>query len=219
LPGIAGTGLTAYLGQIPFTNPAAGQNTYLARFSANVQVSGTLFLCDRLWHNSGIGVTTTTPQTINSVTFPARDVSGSTSGNNVFIGAEVTTVMGGPTPVWTITYTNSAGVQSRSAVTATLAASMAAGSFIPLPMQSGDTGVMNVQTFQISITHTSGAFALVGYRIIARVDITTNNLGNAIDFISSGMPRLYDNTVPFFLWLPGTVTAPTITAQIIYTQG
>src|SRR3990167_7082314 len=68
-PGISGAALTTYAGQIPFVNGAANQ--YLARFTAQCNVTGTLLLCDRLWHNSGISVTTTGAQTINSVAFPA----------------------------------------------------------------------------------------------------------------------------------------------------
>jgi hypothetical protein len=33
------------------------------------------------------------------------------------------------------------------------------------------------------------------------------------------MPRLYDNTVPFLVFLPSTTTAPTISGQLIVTQG
>src|SRR5207249_2320160 len=66
-PGLAGAALTTYAGQIPFTNPGAG-NSYLARLCAAVtSTAGTLILLDRLWHNSGITITTTTGQTINSV--------------------------------------------------------------------------------------------------------------------------------------------------------
>lgn len=64
-PGIGGAALTTYAGQIPWTNPASG-NSYLARLSINCNVQGTLLLCDRLWHNSGINVTLATSQTINS---------------------------------------------------------------------------------------------------------------------------------------------------------
>ena len=87
-PGLAGAALTAYAGQIPFTDPPSG-NSYLARFGGGCNVAGVLLLCDRLWHNSGIVVTQTTQQTINSATFPARDRNGSTDGEGVMIGVEM----------------------------------------------------------------------------------------------------------------------------------
>lgn len=217
-PGIAGAALTAYAGQIPWTNPGAG-NSYLACLAAAASVGGTLLLCDRLWHNSGINVTLATSQTINSVAWPARDSNGAINGDNILIGAEVSTVMGAGTPTWTMGYTNQAGTAGRSIVTAAQAATMAVGSFIPIPLAAGDTGVRSIQTWQQSATMTSGVYHLVAYRILARLELITANLGNAIDALTGGFVRLYDNTVPFLLWLPATATAPVLSGNLIVTQG
>jgi hypothetical protein len=218
-PGIAGASLTTYTGQIPFTNPPGGSNAYLGRFSASVGATGTLFLCDRLWHNSGINVTLATLQTIGSTTWPARDSNGSTNGENIFIGAEVSTVMGAGTPTWTMVYTNSAGVTGRTTTTAAQTATMAVGSFIPIQLAAGDTGVRSIQSWTQSATMTSGVYHLVAYRVLARLEVTTANVGNAIDCLTSGFPRMFSNTVPFLLWLPSSTTAPTISAQTIVTMG
>jgi len=217
-PGIAGAALTTYAGQIPWVNPGAG-NSYLARFYASVSVAGTLYVCDRLWHNSGINVTLNTSQTINSVAWPARDRDGSTNGENILIGAEVSTVMGAGTPTWTMGYTNQAGTAGRSIVTAAQSATMAVGSFIPIQLAAGDTGVRSVQTWQQSATMTSGVYHLVAYRVLAQVPVNTGNIGSAVDAVTAGFTRCYDNTVPFLLWLPSTTTAPTVLAQLIVTQG
>ena len=217
-PGLAGAALTTYTGQIPFTNPGSG-NSYLARFSGACNVAGTLLLCDRLWHNSGFTVTSTGSQTVNSVAWPARDRDGSTNGADILIGAEVSTVMGAGTPTWTMGYTNSAGTAGRSIVTAAQSATMAVGSFIPIQLAAGDVGVRSVQTWQQSATMTSGVYHLVAYRILARVPCPIAGVDGAVDAITSGFPRLYDNTVPFLLWLPNTTTAPALSAQMIVTQG
>lgn len=217
-PGIAGAALTTYAGQIPWVNPGAG-NSYLARFAASVNVAGQLLVCDRLWHNSGINVTLNTSQTINSAAWPARDRDGSTNGEGVLIGAEVSTVMGAGTPTWTMGYTNQAGTAGRSIVTAAQTATMAVGSFIPIQLAAGDTGVRSIQTWQQSATMTSGVYHLVAYRVLARLPITLANVGAALDIVQLGMPRLYDNTVPFLLWLPSTTTAPTISGDLAVTQG
>lgn len=217
-PGLAGAALTTYAGQIPFTNPVSG-NSYLARFDAVVNTPGRLVLCDRLWHNSGITVTSTGSQTINSVTWPARDSAGTTNGANILIGAEVSTVMGAGTPTWTLGYTDSAGNAGNTIVTAAQAATMAVGSFIPIPLAAGDVGVRSIQTWQQSATMTSGVYHLVAYRELASVDVSVANIGSAIDAISSGMVQLYDNTVPFLLWMPTATTAPGIFAKMIVAQG
>ena len=217
-PGIAGAALTTYSGQLPWTNPASG-NSYLARFDATANVLGTLLLCDRLWHNSGLSVTSTGSQTINSVAWPARDRNGATNGDAILIGAEVSTVMGGGTPTWTMGYTNQAGTAGRSIVTPAQSATMAVGSFIPIPLAAGDTGVRSIQTWQQSATMTSGVYHLVAYRILARVPLLVANVEGAIDCLTGGFVRLHDNTVPYLLWLPATTTAPTLQGHVIVTQG
>lgn len=217
-PGIAGAALTSYTGQIPWTNPVSG-NSYLARFTGACNVAGMLLVCDRLWHNSGINVTLNTSQTVNSVTWPARDRDGTTNGEGVLIGAEVSTVMGAGTPTWTMGYTNSAGTAGRSVVTAAQSATMAVGSFIPIQLAAGDTGVRSIQSWQQSATMTSGVYHLVAYRVLARLPISIANVGYALDAITSGFVRLYDNTVPFLLWLPSTTTAPSLTGDLTVSQG
>lgn len=217
-PGVAGAALTTYAGQIPFTNPGSG-NSYLAGFSGTCNVAGTMLLCDRLWHNSGLSATLTTSQTVTSAAWPARDRNGSTNGEGIKIGFEVSTVMGAGTPTFTLGYTNSAGTSGRSIVTAAQSATMAVGSFIPIELAAGDIGVRSVQTFQLSATMTSGAYHLVGYRVLARAAINLATTGFDLDAIGCKFPRLFDNTVPFLLWLPGTTTAPNLTGLMSVTQG
>ena len=72
--GLAGEALSAVAGQLPFTNPVSGQNAYLARLSAAATVPGQLWLCDRLWQNSGLSRTSAAAQTVDSVAWPTRDV-------------------------------------------------------------------------------------------------------------------------------------------------
>lgn len=216
--GLSGAALTTYAGQLPFTNPVSGE-TRLNRFGGSCNVAGTLVLCDRLWHNSGITVTSTASQSINSVAWPARDRNGSTNGEGVMIGVEVSTVMGAGTPTWTMGYTSAAGTSGRSIVTAAQAATMAVGSFIPIPLAAGDTGVRSLQTWQQSATMTSGVYRLVAYRVLARVPLPYPNVAAYVDAISSGFVKLHDNTVPFLLWLPSTTTAPTINGDFSVTQG
>jgi len=217
-PGVDGAALTTYAGQIPFTNPGSG-NSYLARLVGNANVTGSLLLVDRLWHNSGLSVTSTSSQAIASPTWPARDSNGATAGDNVLIGVEVSTALGAGTPTWTLGYTNQAGTAGRSFTTAAITASMNAGSFIPIGLQAGDTGVRSVESFQLSATMTSGAIHLVAYRILARFGLPVVNVDFAVDALTSGFPRMYDNTVPLLIWSASSTTSPNISAQLIVTQG
>jgi hypothetical protein len=96
---------------------------------------------------------------------------------------------------------------------------MAVGSFIPLPLAAGDVGVQTIASLTLSATMTSGAFSLVAYRELASIPVTAANILSAVDAVTSGFPQLFNNTVPFVLFLPTTTTAPVINASLIVTQG
>ncbi len=218
-PGMAGAALTSYAGQIPFSNPASG-NSYLARLSGQSTLAGTLVLCDRLWHNSGLNLTLTSDQTINSAAWPARDALGAINGEQVLIGLEVTTATGAGTPSLSMSYTNTAGTAGKTGSgILTVGASSPIGAFYPMGLAAGDTGVKSVETFTLSATWTSGAASLVAYRELARLDLTGANVPSAIDALTSGFTRLYDNSVPFLLFISSSSTACNISGQVIFTQG
>jgi hypothetical protein len=218
-PGAAGAALTAYAGQIPI--PAASGNTHLARFSLTSSAqAGNALLCDRLWHNSGIVVTTITAQTINSVAWPARDKNGATSGDGVYIGLEVSTATGAGASVISISYTNSAGTAGRTGTAVPLyAATSIAGSFYVFALQAGDVGVRSVQTYTSTVSMTSGVVHLVAFRILAQVELPAAGIGGVIDPVTGGFGREYDTTVPFILYNPQTTTTTQLTGSVIHTQG
>jgi hypothetical protein len=218
-PGLAGEALTTYAGQLQFSNPASG-NSYLARLSACCTIPGQLILCDRLWQNSGFTITSTGSQTINSVAFPARDQDGSTNGNGVILGVEISGATGSGTPTITVGYTNSANAGSHSATNVVpTVASSAVGAFYPVGLQAGDVGVRSVQTLTLSNSWSSGVMHLVAYRILARLDLSAANVSNSLDAVTGGMPRMHDNSVPFLLLVPSAVTASNVSGHMIVSQG
>lgn len=217
---LGGSALTGYSGQVPYANPSSG-NGYLARFAAASTVAGRLMLADRLWHNASIVITTTTAQTINSSTWPARcPPTGDTTGNSILVALEVSAPLGnGVVTNTTMSYTNQAGVSGRTATIASFPATAVVGTFIPFALQAGDSGVRSIQSLTLGTTYVSGTMHLVAYRLLAEVDCVVPNVGGSVDALSSGFPRLFDNTVPFLLWLPSSTTAPTITGNVIYCHG
>lgn len=217
-PGAAGAALTSYNGQLPFGNPVSG-SAYLARLQAQATISGTLLLCDRLWHNSGITITSTSSQTINSAAFPSRDNDGSTNGNGVIVGVEVSAATGSGTPTLTLGYTNSAGTAGRTATNLyPTVASSAIGAFYPFGLQAGDQGVNSIQSYRQSATWTSGTIHLVAYRVLARLDLGAPPV-NALDALVGGMPIAYNDTVPFLIFIPSATTASSISGQVIWSHG
>jgi hypothetical protein len=219
-PGIGGAVLTSYAGQIPFTNPVSG-NTYLARFQGAATIPGTLMLCDRLWHNSGITITSTSEQAFTgSAQIPARDANGTNAGAQVYGAIEVSGATGSGTPTLTLKYTNSAGATGHTAtnVVNTVASSIA-GTFYPIGLAAGDVGIQKAESLQLSATWTSGTIHAVLYRVLARLELTSNGTPNAIDALTGGFPELYDNTVPFLVFIPSGTTTSFINGHAIFTQG
>lgn len=141
-------------------------------------------------------------------------------GTDVHLAYEVSGVMGAGTPTFIVTYVNSAGVAARTSVTVTFATTHILGTFIPIPLQAGDVGVRAVASHIKNVTQTSGTYHLVMYRVLARTSVGVAGVGSAVDAITGGFVRAYDNTCPFLVWIPGTTTAPTyLSGQVIWTQG
>jgi hypothetical protein len=219
-PGMAGAALTTYAGQIPFTNPQSGY-TYIARLSATANTVGRLLLLDRLWHNSGIAVTTMTAQTINSAAWPARDRLETINGNNIFVAIEVRTATTNASAITntTMSYTNTGDTTGKVATIQSFPATAVAGTFVPFQLAAGDTGIKSIQTITLGTSYGGGAIHLVAYRIIADLDLAIPYAGNSFGVIGGGLVRLFDNSVPFLIWLPSGTAATTIMGKLIYTQG
>lgn len=218
-PGIAGAALTSYSGQIGI--PPASGDTHLGRasFVSSAQ-AGVVMLADRLWHNSGIVVTQNTAQTVNSVAWPARDRNGATLGEGVYIGLEISTATGAGASVVSISYTNSAGVAGRTGtLNPPYAATSAAGSFYIFNLQAGDVGVRSVQTYTSTVSMTSGVVRLVAFRVLAQIELPAPGIPGVIDPITGGLPREYDGTVPFPIYIPQTTTTTQLSGSVIHTQG
>jgi len=218
--GIGGEVLTSVQGQLPFTNPGAG-NTYLARFQGAATIAGTLLLVDYLWQNSGIDVTLNTEQTFtSSAQIPARDENGANSGVGVYAGFEVITALGAGTPTITLKYTNQAGTADKTALNiVATAASSIVGTFYPIGLAAGDTGIQKAQSLTLSATMTSGTVSLVLYRVIARLELSLAQVPAALDLLTAGFVRMYDNSVPMLIFIPSTTTTSQINGQAIWTQG
>lgn len=206
----------AVAGQIPRSNPGAG-NAHLARLSAMTTQAGMLLLCDRLWQNRPANASGA--QAITSPTWPARSLDGTTNGDGVLLGVEFSTAQTAGTATCAVTYTNQAGTGSKTAnLLDAITATTAVGSFLRMDLAAGDTGVRSVQSVNFSATSTGGVWNLVAYRVLASLECLALT-PNAIDVLTSGMPRIYDGTVPFLVFVPNTTTACNVSGTYVETQG
>ena len=200
-------------GCIFFPDAAAGKVRYLTNASMQASVTGSYSLFDVLWVNSGLVVTTTTGQTINSVTLPARDANGTTNGEGCRIGIYAVAALGnaGVVSNSTITYTNSAGTGSRTAtLSATnpnnFPATPVIGTVVWFELQAGDTGVQSIQTVTLNTTLTSGTASVFIARKLIDLPVSVVSVGSTVD-LGTGVV-LYDNAciLPFALTSATTAT-------------
>lgn len=190
-------------GQLRHINPATN-NSYVAVLKAIVTTGGRgplVYLCDRLWHGGGYNPNTTSAQTVNSVTWPARDIAGSTNGDGVFIILEIRAVAGAaPGATAIITYTNSSGTGSRTGtIVLPSTASASVGNIYFFGLQAGDTGVRSVQSLTLNTTMVSGTIGLAAVRVLALMPVSVNKKAYKEDGFTLGLPRLWDGSVPYIL--------------------
>ena len=118
----------------------------------------------------------------------------------------------------TLTYTDQDGNTGATGIF-TGVATPPVGTFEIFTLAAGDTGVRAPTSFIQSATRTSGTMHLVLFRQLAQIEVTAANIGNAIDALTSGMPRIYDDSVLQLVWFPSATTAVNLTGQYIETQG
>jgi hypothetical protein len=218
-PGLAGAALTSYPGALAFPDPGALE-ARLMRLQAQANSGGTVMLCDRLWHNSGLNLTLTTAQAVNSVPFAARDANNSANGDSVLIGLEISTITGAGVPTLTLGYTAADGTAGRTAsnIIAT-AASSPVGALYQFGVAGADKGVRSIQSAQLSATWTSGVAHLVAYRVLARLELTSPGFTGAIDVLTGGNVKGWPGTVPFIVWIPAQTTTTPVVGHMIWTRG
>lgn len=216
-PGLAGRATdgtqSADFGCVPIRNPAIGAN-YLTELMMGSSVPHYHLFFDVLWVNSGIVLTTTTAQTINSVTLPARDVNGTTNGEGCMIGIMCTAAVGlaAVASNATISYTNSDGTAGRTATLSAIIGSQAPatpviGTIIWFNLQAGDKGVRSIQSITLNTSWVSGSISLFIARDIASVGTQVANIPSPPKKLSEPGVRLFNGTCLLHCILASAATA------------
>ena len=217
-PGLAGRatdGMTAAdAGCLPLWTPTG--NLYITEAYIHPSIAETVMIADILWVNSGIVVTTTTAQTVNSVALPARDLDGSTNGNGVFIGVLVTTATTNAAAItnMTVSYTNSDGVAGRTATLASFAATSVIGSFYIFQLQAGDKGAQSIQTVTLGTSLVAGAVSFVLFRQHVLFGSALANIPSAPFLFGNPGKRLYRGSCLIPIGIAGVTTAATIQGEL-----
>lgn len=185
-----------------WTAATGGNTSYLGLINASANQVSNVILYDTWWACSGFSGTSTTLQSITGFSgLPTR--AGTGVGGEIWM--YVNTAIGATTATVTVTYTNSAGVGSRTTTFVTTA-SQPANRMVQMTLQSGDVGVQSIQSVQLNqSTTTAGNWGLVIMERIANIPFQTLNVGTNYDFASIGMPIIDDNTCLSFI-SQGTTT-------------
>ena len=216
-PGLAGRatdGTTAAdNGCIPIRN-AIGSN-YLTYASLVASVVCATFLFDVLLVNSGIVVTTTTAQTLNTIALPARDVTGTINGEGCWLGLLVTTATTNAALIsnMTMSYTNSDGVAGRTATVSAASpfpATAVIGTVVWFQLQASDKGVQSVQSITLATSLVAGAVSVIIARPLFSQAALVANVGGAGVPPSNPGVRLYNGTCALPIGLMSGTGATTL---------
>lgn len=226
-PGVAGRATdgttSADYGCIPLISATTGNN-----FLTEIQMSGSVnhshLFFDCLWVNSGIVVTTTTAQTVNSVTLPARDINGTTNGEGCQIAMLTTTANTNAAAIsnTTISFTNSKGVSGRTATLTAIAGSQITispviGTITWFNLQAGDTGVQSIQSVTLGTSLGAGAVSFMICRDIATIGTAVVNV-TAQKVIGAPGIKLFNGSCLLHCYLASATTATFMSGEFTVMQ-
>jgi hypothetical protein len=214
---------TANPGGIPHGGDVSPANKHLlnaSAFSAAVTTApNVMMFYDMLATYTITTVTTTGAQNFTGQAAWPRYADG--KGVRAFLVPSV--VMGAGTPTVQVGYTNPASVSGRltpaapslpvmnatSPVGAIPYSGTGVGKYGPfLPLQSGDSGILSVQSINLSATMTSGVMNLVICKPLFFMPITTVGVASERDFVNMlpSMPRIFDGAVIHAAMYAGAIT-------------
>lgn len=189
--------------------------------TAATGVPGTLMLVDVQGYWNGIDMNVATSQTLSG-TPTLRYANG--AGLRMFLSARATT--GATAHNLSYSYTNQAGTAGRvNPVTVACTASaivphlvhsgQAANNYGPfLPLASGDSGIGNVASVQLSAgSGTASTAVLVLCRPLAQITLSVAGLMTEKDLLNQipSLPKIIDGACLGFLWGAGAATAASTT--------
>jgi hypothetical protein len=132
------------------------------------------------------------------------------------------TPLGAATPNLSLGYTNSAQVASRATPTVLPIGKTACpnsqilytgatgtGKYnYTMPLQSGDSGIAEINTIQNSTSYVSGEYSVALIKEIARFPISTLGLASERNFLFEfpSLPRIYDGAALYGIWGSGVAT-------------
>lgn len=138
-------------GALPLPAQAVGQELRLLQVEVSDSMYGGFVLMDRLLSTSGIDLSTTTTQNINTIALPTRATGGAGCEAFLIVNNQVTTVPAGA--VATISYTNQAGVAGKVGSLIMTGGTLRAQTIQKFALEPGDS-VRSIETITMSAAGT-----------------------------------------------------------------
>lgn len=179
-----------------------------------------IVIADRLSQQGGLVGNVATAQTTN---LPTAALTRYTSGDGVWIGLEVYTVLGATEVMATISYTNQAGTAGRSGICRIGGGTRGAASYFGVvALQAGDTGARSVESVTLSATTgAAGNFGVTLFRPLIPFPFVGGANGEtlfptAIDYMLGGgggaLPLIDPDAC---LWLIAMLNGATATTRML----
>lgn len=141
--------------------------------------------------------------------------------NAIFFNSNAT-ALGAATPNLSLGYTNSSQTTSRATPTVLPVGKTAASNShiiytgatgagkynYQVPLQSGDSGIAEVNTIQNATSYVSGEYSVALIKELARFPLSTLGLASERNFLfeTPSLPRIYDGAALYFLYGSGVAT-------------
>jgi hypothetical protein len=170
-------------------------------------------LYDRLFWQSNLSGTTTTAQTAQGA--GTTPLTRYTDGIGNIAWVEIYSQIGTSTTSVTASYTNQAGTSGKTTTAVTIGGTgfREQTRVIMLPLQTGDTGVQNVNTMTVlTSTGTAGLIGITVAHPLALMTIGQAGGSGWRDFTTGlpGIPEIKTSACLSLLWFPSTTTSPEI---------
>lgn len=171
----------------PIPNATSGLLQIMGgRFNTSGTAGVTLTAIDLLNNSGGLSGIVTTGETTN---LPTAALTRHTSGEGVYIGLLIYTLIGSTVATVNVRYTNQAGTANRISTDVAIGGvgRRELGSIIQIPLQSGDTGVRSVESVTLlATTGTAGNFGVFLYKPLMTFSLDSTTGTMPIDAVSSG---------------------------------
>jgi hypothetical protein len=217
IPGAVAAPDRTTVGAMAFTNPGGARQKWLINAWTTGLVGGTLLIYDRLLHIGGLSATVTSHAVGGTLT-------RYTDGEGNFAFAEIYTIIGSSGSTIRLSdYDNSVPTGSRVGPYVVIGGTgfREVTRAIMLPLQSGDTGISDITSIELSgTTGTAGSFGVTIGHPIAYLGVGAPGACGWRDFTTGmpGIPEVEPDACLSLLWIPQTTTAPDLTGGLSYVE-